>query len=57
LWALEEVLGERGAHKPALTEEVVEAAVEAAAGNVSLAAERLGVSRGQLLRFRKRAKR
>jgi transcriptional regulator of acetoin/glycerol metabolism len=55
LWALEEVLGEARGHKLALTQEVVDAAVEAAAGNVTAAAERLGVSRGKLLRFRRRA--
>jgi MoxR-like ATPase len=56
LWALEEVLGE---HKPdaksALTTEVVEAAIAAAGGNVSAAAAQLGVSRGKLLRARKRS--
>jgi MoxR-like ATPase len=56
LWALEEVLGEARGHKLALTQEVVDAAVKAAAGNVTAAAERLGVSRGKLLRFRGRAK-
>jgi transcriptional regulator of acetoin/glycerol metabolism len=55
LWALKEVLGEGEDHKVALTHEVVEAAVEAAGGNVSAAAEKLGVSRGKLLRQRKRA--
>jgi MoxR-like ATPase len=56
LWALEEVLGESRAQKTALTQEVVEAAVEAAGGNVTAAAERLGVSRGKLLRMRRRAR-
>jgi DNA-binding NtrC family response regulator len=54
LWAIEEVLGEAAEPGGALTREVVEAAVEAAGGNVSAAAERLGVSRGKLLRMRKR---
>jgi transcriptional regulator of acetoin/glycerol metabolism len=43
-------------HKTALTQEAVDAAVEAAAGNVTAAASLLGVSRGKLLRLRKRAK-
>jgi DNA-binding NtrC family response regulator len=54
LWALEEVLGESRGHKLALTQEMVDAAIEAAAGNVTAAAEQLGVSRGKLLRFRRR---
>lgn len=54
LWALEEVLGEPRGHKLALTQEMVDAAIEAAAGNVTAAAEQLGVSRGKLLRFRRR---
>jgi hypothetical protein len=56
LWALEEVLGEARGHRPALTQETVDAAVDAAGGNVTAAAEKLGVSRGKLLRFRRRAK-
>jgi DNA-binding NtrC family response regulator len=56
LWALDEVLGERSGHPPALTEEAVEAAVQAAGGNVTAAAEKLGVSRGKLLRARKRSR-
>ncbi len=56
LWAVEEVLGEGHGQKAALTEAVVEAAIEAAGGNVTAAAEKMGVSRGKLLRFRKRAK-
>ena len=55
-WAVVEVLGEAKGHKHALTQEMVDAAVEAAGGNVTAAAEQLGVSRGKLLRFRKRAK-
>jgi MoxR-like ATPase len=55
LWAVEDVLGGARAAKGALTEAAVEAALEVAGGNVSLAAERLGVSRGKLLRHRKRA--
>jgi transcriptional regulator of acetoin/glycerol metabolism len=54
LWALEEVLGEARGQKLALTQEMVDAAVDAAGGNVTAAAEKLGVSRGKLLRFRKR---
>ncbi|MBI4956652.1 MAG: sigma 54-interacting transcriptional regulator [Myxococcales bacterium] len=56
LWALEEVLGAAPAHgdRPALTEEVVAATVEAAGGTLTEAARRLGVSRGKLLRSRKR---
>jgi hypothetical protein len=55
LWAVEEVLGEGPAPKTALTQDAVDAALTAAGGNVSAAAERLGVSRGKLLRQRKRA--
>lgn len=53
LWALEEVMGEARPQKFALTQDVVEAAVAAAGGNVTAAAEKLGVSRGKLLRFRR----
>ena len=56
LWALEQVLGEPRGGRTALTREVVEAAIEAAGGNVTLAAKQLGVSRGKLLRLQKRAK-
>jgi transcriptional regulator with AAA-type ATPase domain len=56
LWALDEVLGEAPAQKNALTEEMVNAAIEAAGGNVTAAADKLGVSRGKLLRMRKRGK-
>ena len=56
LWALEEVMGEATGLKSALTEEMVEAAIEAEGGNVTAAAARLGISRGKLLRYRKRAK-
>ncbi|APR86202.1 Response regulator of zinc sigma-54-dependent two-component system [Minicystis rosea] len=56
LWALEEVLGASTAKKTALTQEMVEAALAAAGGNVTKAAEKLGVSRGKLLRHRKRTK-
>ena len=56
LWALEEVLGEAGGHRPALTQETADAALAAAGGKVTRAAEKLGVSRGKLLRFLKRAK-
>ena len=57
LWAVDEVLGEVGGHKLALTEETVAAAIVAAGGNVTAAAATLGVSRGKLLRHRKRAHR
>ncbi len=56
LWALEEVLGEARGQRSALTQEMVDAAVEAAGGNVTAAAEKLGVSRGKLLRHQKRVK-
>ena len=56
MWSLEEVLGEGSGHKTALTQEMVDAAILAAGGNVSAAASALGVSRGKLLRLRKRAK-
>jgi DNA-binding NtrC family response regulator len=56
LWAVDEVLGEPSGRPSTLTHETVEAAVEAAGGNVSAAAEKLGVSRGKLLRLRKRAR-
>jgi DNA-binding NtrC family response regulator len=55
LWAVEAVLGPGAGAKAALTQEMVEAALAAAGGNVSAAAEKLGVTRGKLLRFRKRA--
>ncbi len=55
LWAIEEALGEERAHKLALTQETVDAALQAAGGNVTAAAATLGVSRGKLLRHRKRA--
>jgi hypothetical protein len=51
-WALDEVLGERAATVTALTEEVVQAAIDAAGGNLTAAAKTLGVSRGKLLRMR-----
>jgi DNA-binding NtrC family response regulator len=54
LWALEKVLGPSPIGKPALTRVAVDAALAAAGGNVTAAAEQLGVSRGRLLRFRKR---
>jgi MoxR-like ATPase len=56
LWALDEVLGASPANRSALTEEMVEAAVAAEGGNVTAAATRLGISRGKLLRYRKRSK-
>jgi MoxR-like ATPase len=56
LWAIEEVLGEAQGVEIALTQEAVDAALDAAGGNVTAAAQRLGVSRGKLLRLRKRVK-
>jgi len=56
LWALEEVLGASSGPKAALTQEMVDAAIAAAGGNVTAAAEKLGVSRGKMLRYRKRAR-
>jgi DNA-binding NtrC family response regulator len=40
----------------ALTQQTIEAAIAAEGGNVTAAAARLGVSRGKLLRLRKRVK-
>jgi DNA-binding NtrC family response regulator len=54
LWALEEVLGKRRGNRTVLTEETVRGAIEDSGGNMSLAAETLGVTRGKLLRFWKR---
>ena len=54
LWALEEVLGERSVRATVLTDEGVQRAMAVAQGNASAAAAALGVSRGRLLRFRKR---
>jgi DNA-binding NtrC family response regulator len=54
LWAVEEVLGEAKVERPALTRATIEAAIEAEGGNVTAAAAKLGVSRGKLLRLRKR---
>ena len=56
LWALEEVLGRRRGGRPALTQVAVDAALSAARGNVTAAADQLGISRGKLLRFRKRVR-
>jgi MoxR-like ATPase len=56
LWSLEEVLGEPRDKKSALTREVVDAAVQGEGGNVTAAAQKLGVSRGKLLRMLKRTK-
>ncbi len=53
LWALEEVLGAPPRASRALTRDAVEAAIEAAGGNVSAAAKALGISRGKLLRLQK----
>jgi transcriptional regulator of acetoin/glycerol metabolism len=54
-WAVSRVLGETTPRGAALTRESVEAALVAAGGNVTAAAASLGVTRGKLLRFRKRA--
>jgi len=57
LWALDEVLGDEEPRAPArhaLTDALVEATVAECGGNVTEAAKRLGVSRGKLLRFRKK---
>jgi MoxR-like ATPase len=54
LWAVEQVLGKVPTNSIVLTAATVEAAIRASGGNLSAAAERLGVSRGKLLRFRKR---
>lgn len=53
-WALDEVLGQRHGPGPALTRAMVESVLDATGGNVTAAAGKLGVSRGKLLRFRKR---
>ncbi len=55
LWALEEELGATD-RKVAITQAAIEAAIVAATGNVSAAARALGISRGKLLRQRKKAK-
>jgi MoxR-like ATPase len=55
LWALGEVLGQRSGAKVALTRDVVDAAIAAQGGNVTAAANQLGVSRGKLLRLLKRS--
>jgi len=57
LWAVDEVLGDARGPRVGLTQETVDAAIEAAGGNVTAAAATLGVSRGRLLRHRKRAER
>ncbi|HEX2882047.1 MAG TPA: sigma 54-interacting transcriptional regulator [Polyangiaceae bacterium] len=53
-WAVEQVLGKAPVNRSALTRSTIEAALAASDGNLSAAAQRLGVSRGKLLRFRKR---
>jgi MoxR-like ATPase len=55
LWTVNEILGEAATPRGTLTSELVEAAIAKANGNVSAAADSLGVSRGKLLRFRKRS--
>jgi transcriptional regulator with GAF, ATPase, and Fis domain len=54
LWALEEELGAAPGPQQALTQRTVDDAIERAGGNLTAAAELLGVSRGRLLRFRKK---
>jgi transcriptional regulator of acetoin/glycerol metabolism len=54
-WALDKVLGEKAARKPVLTTEALDLALLRADGNVSAAASSLGVSRGKVLRLRKRS--
>lgn len=50
--AIRDLVGERQASRPPrLTAERVQAALDASRGNQSQAARRLGISRGQLLRF------
>jgi len=53
-WALDKVLGEAASSRPVLTGEALDVALRAAQGNVSAAASSLGVSRGKVLRLRKR---
>jgi DNA-binding NtrC family response regulator len=53
-WAVEQILGKAPVNRSALTRATIEAALAASNGNLSAAAQRLGVSRGKLLRFRKR---
>jgi transcriptional regulator of acetoin/glycerol metabolism len=53
-WAVEQVLGKAAMSRSVLTQTTIEAALAACNGNLSAAAQRLGVSRGKLLRFRKR---
>jgi transcriptional regulator with PAS, ATPase and Fis domain len=52
-WALDEVLGPRATTEAPLTRATAEAAVAQTGGNVTAAAQALGVSRGKLLRVRK----
>jgi DNA-binding NtrC family response regulator len=56
-WAVDEALGgaRHAPSKGALTQAAIDAAIEAAGGNVSAAATQLGVSRGKLLRMRKKS--
>jgi transcriptional regulator of acetoin/glycerol metabolism len=53
-WAVEQLFGKAPVTRSALTRSTIEAALAACDGNLSAAAQRLGVSRGRLLRFRKR---
>ncbi len=54
LWSLERQLGPAPAATTTLTVAAVEASLEAHGGNVTAAASSLGISRGKLLRFRKK---
>ena len=57
LWALEQTFDEAPPVAPrALTLETAEAAIAACGGNVTEAAKQLGISRGKLLRFRKKSR-
>lgn len=53
LWAVEAILGTTEPQKLALTTATVESTLAKCGGNATLAAAKLGVSRGKLLRFRK----
>lgn len=55
-WVVEELLGKRGSSaKSPLTQAAIDDAIGAAGGNLTKAAAALGVSRGKLLRARKRS--
>jgi DNA-binding NtrC family response regulator len=54
-WAIDKVLGPVASPKSALTKDALDLALRATDGNVSAAASSLGVSRGKVLRLRKRS--